>query len=167
MPDAREWIDRLRLQRHPEGGWFRETYRCTESIARVNLPARFGGERCFSTAIYYLLESGDFSALHRIGQDEGWHFYDGSPLTLHLIEPQGAYMTVVLGRDPAAGQEPQAIVPAGWWFAATVNELASYSLVGCTVAPGFDFADFELARREKLADMYPQHTRLIAQLARQ
>src|SRR4051794_11801998 len=113
MPSAREWIDHLALTRHPEGGWYRETYRSSETIARAHLPARFDGDRAFATAIYYLLESGDFSALHRIRQDEGWHFYDGSPLTLHQIAPDGACSTHRLGRDLTRGQEPQALVPAG------------------------------------------------------
>src|SRR4051794_39496649 len=109
QPEAREWITRLGLVRHPEGGWYRETYRSQETIARGCLPPRFDGERAFATAIYYLLEGGDFSALHRIHQDEGWHFYDGSPLTLHLIAPDGSYSTRHLGRDLRAGQQPQAL----------------------------------------------------------
>jgi predicted cupin superfamily sugar epimerase len=166
MPDARYWIERLTLQRHPEGGWFRETYRSPERIAQAHLPPRFAGDRCFSTAIYYLLQSDDFSALHRIAGDEGWHFYDGSPLLLHLIAPDGTYSTARLGRDVDAGQQPQAVVPAGWLFAATVDEPAAYSLVGCTVAPGFDFADFELPSREKLCARYPDHRAVIERLTR-
>jgi predicted cupin superfamily sugar epimerase len=163
---AREWIDQLRLQRHPEGGWFRETYRSPETIARAALPGRFGGDRAFSTAIYYLLEGGELSALHRIRQDEGWHLYAGSALTLHLIAPDGAYSTRALGWRPGAGEEPQAVVPAGWLFAATVNDPASYSLAGCTVAPGFDFADFTLPTRAELLEAYPQHRAVIERLTR-
>jgi predicted cupin superfamily sugar epimerase len=166
MPDARHWIDRLPLQRHPEGGWYREIYRSNERIAREHLPARFTGDRCFATAIYYLLESGDFSALHRIRQDEGWHFYDGSPLLLHLIAPDGDYSTLLLGRDLHAGEQPFVVAPAGWLFAATVVEQDSYSFVGCTVAPGFDFADFELPTRESLLDQYPGRRELIERLTR-
>ncbi len=166
MPSAREWIDHLALTRHPEGGWYRETYRSRETIARTHLPARFDGDRAFATTIYYLLESGDFSALHRIRQDEGWHFYDGSPLTLHLIAADGSYSTHRLGRDLALGQEPQATVPAGWFFAATVDEAESFSLVGCTVAPGFDFADFEMPSREQLCRLFPHHRALIECLTR-
>jgi predicted cupin superfamily sugar epimerase len=166
MPDARYWIERLSLRRHPEGGWFRETYRSAERIAREHLPSRFAGDRCFSTAIYYLLESGDFSALHRIAGDEGWHFYDGTPLSLHQISPDGECSHLLLGRDLDAGQQPQAVVPAGWLFAATVDEPGTYSLVGCTVAPGFDFADFELPSREALCALYPQHRALIERLTR-
>jgi predicted cupin superfamily sugar epimerase len=164
MPQARDWIDRLGLVRHPEGGWYRETYRSTETIARTALPARFDGDRVFATAIYYLLEGDDISALHRIRQDEGWHFYDGSPLTLHLIAPDGSYSTCRLGRDLAAGQQPQALAPAGWFFAATVDDPDSFSLAGCTVAPGFDFADFEMPSRDELSRLYPQHRNLIERL---
>jgi predicted cupin superfamily sugar epimerase len=166
MPDARYWIDRLQLKRHPEGGWFRETYRSSEKLARESLPERFNGDRSFATAIYYLLESNDFSALHRIHQDEGWHFYEGSPLTLHRIDPGGTYTNLTLGRNLDKGEEPQAVVLSGWWFAATVEQPNAYSLVGCTVAPGFDFADFELADREALRLLYPRHGGLIDRLTR-
>jgi predicted cupin superfamily sugar epimerase len=166
MPDASDWIAALALARHPEGGWYRETYRSAESIARAALPPRFRGGRAFSTAIYYLLESGDFSALHRIRQDEVWHFYDGSPLTLHLLSPEGAYSFERLGRDLWAGQRPQAVAPAGWLFAATVDEAGSYSLCGCTVAPGFEYADFEMPGRDELRRAYAAHAALIDRLTR-
>lgn len=163
---AREWIDKLGLNRHPEGGWYRETYRSSEGISREHLPSRFDGDRVFSTAIYFLLESGDISALHRIRQDEVWHFYDGSPLTLHLISSEGEYSTLHLGRDLAAGQQPQVVTPTGFLFGATVDEPASFTLVGCTVAPGFDFADFEMPTREELCRLYPARRELIERLTR-
>jgi predicted cupin superfamily sugar epimerase len=166
MPDAKRWIERLGLRPHPEGGWFRETYRSAERIAREALPARFGGDRSIATAIYYLLEGSDLSALHKIRSDEGWHFYDGSPLTLHLIAPDGAYSARRLGRDPDAGLEPQALAPAGYFFAATVDEPGSYSLVGCTVAPGFDFADFEMPSRQELVRLFPQLRDAVERLTR-
>ena len=161
MQDANGWIHRLALQRHPEGGWFRETYRSSEILS--HLPPRFPGPRCFSTAIYYLLESGDFSALHRLRQDEAWHFYDGSSLTLHLLSPEGTYSTRQLGRSVG---EPQTVVPGGWYFAASVDQANSYTLSGCTVAPGFDFADFEMPRRDELLRQFPQHHDLISRLTR-
>jgi predicted cupin superfamily sugar epimerase len=164
MRDARAWIDRLRLQHHPEGGWYRETYRSPETIPQAHLPPRFPGDRCFSTAIYYLLESGDFSAFHRIRQEEVFHFYDGSPLTLHLLAPDGSYSSRQVGRD--LGQEPQAVVTAGWYFAAEVAEPNSFALVGCTVAPGFDFADFEMPSRPELERLFPQHRDVISRLTR-
>ncbi len=166
VPDAKHWIDGLKLRRHPEGGWFRETYRSAESVAKAYLPPRFTGDRSFSTAIYFLLESGDLSALHRIKQDEVWHFYDGSPLTIHVIDPAGNYSAIRLGRDLAAGEGPQAVVRAGDWFGASVEEPGSYALVGCTVAPGFDFADFEMPGREELCRLFPQHRAVIERLTR-
>jgi predicted cupin superfamily sugar epimerase len=166
MTDAKTWIERLRLRPHPEGGHFRETYRCPEGIARAHLPLRFGGDRSFSTAIYFLLESGDFSALHRLKQDEVWHFYDGAALLVHVIESGGAYEPLRLGRDLDAGEQPQAVVRAGAWFGASVSVPGAYSLVGCTVAPGFDFADFEMPPRERLVAMFPQHRELIERLSR-
>jgi hypothetical protein len=163
---AQAWIERLQLRRHPEGGWFRETYRSDEILSRAALPPRFGGDRAFSTAIYFLLEGEDFSALHRIRQDEIFHFYDGSALTLHMIDPGGNYATVKLGRDLAAGESPQAIVAAGSLFGATVNDPRSYALVGCTVAPGFDFADFSMPSREELCRQLPQHRQIVERLTR-
>jgi predicted cupin superfamily sugar epimerase len=164
MTDAQQWISRLALVRHPEGGWYRETYRSGEVVRRECLPPRFGGDRAFSTAIYYLLESGDFSALHRIRQDEVWHHYDGSSLTLHLISPDGAYSTLGLGRG--GGQTPQAVTPAGWHFAASVDDANSFTLAGCTVAPGFDFADFELPSRAELCGAYPHLRDVLERLTR-
>ena len=166
MNGSKPWIDGLQLRRHPEGGWFRETYRSEEVVAAAALPPRFGGDRAFSTAIYYLLEGEAFSALHRIKSDEMWHFYDGSSMTLHLIDPDGNYSTVAVGRDLQAGEVPQAVARAGWLFGATVNDPRSYTLVGATVAPGFDFADFELPGREELCRLYPQHRRTIERLTR-
>lgn len=160
MKTADYWIKQLDLQPHPEGGYFRETYRSRETIPKHALPGRFGGNRTFSTCIYYLLNQNQYSAFHRIQQDEIWHFYEGSPLTIHILNPNNPYQTITLGRDPGAGESLQAIVNAGSWFAAAVNDTESYALVGCTVAPGFDFADFELADREHLIDLFPDHRRL-------
>jgi uncharacterized protein len=166
MTGAQSWIDGLQLRRHPEGGWFRETYRSGELMSRAALPPRFGGDRAFSTAIYFLLDGDDFSALHRIKQDEVFHFYDGSALYLHVIDPLGNYSMVMVGRDLSAGQMPQAVVNAGCLFGATVSDPRSYSLVGCTVAPGFDFADFEMPDREEICRQFPQHQQVIERLTR-
>ena len=166
MSDAQRWIDDLKLTRHPEGGWFRETYRSAEVVAGPHLPARFGGDRAFATAIYFLLRGEELSALHRIKQDEVWHFYDGSPLTVHVLDAAGAYSALRLGRDPAGKALPQAVAPAGCWFGATVDDPQSYALVGCTVAPGFDFADFEMPGRDELCRRFPQHRALIERLTR-
>jgi len=166
MNSAEEWIEALQLQRHPEGGWFREVYRANEVIPHAALPNRFSGDRSFSTAIYFLLNKTDFSALHRIQQDELWHFYDGAALTVHMIDHAGSYSTVTLGRNVQAGEALMAVISAGWLFGATVTDQGSYALAGCTVAPGFDFADFEMPGREQLLAEYPQHEHLVEKLTR-
>ena len=137
MKSAKMWISELNLVPLPEeGGWFRELYRSDEYIPEESLPDRFPGKRSFSTSIYYLLESSEFSAFHRIKQDEIWHFYEGSSLTIHIIDQKGEYKKVLLGRNIRKGENFQAIISKGDLFAATVNEIDSFSLVGCTVAPG-------------------------------
>ena len=162
---AAELVTQLHLLRHPEGGWYRETYRAAEQIADTALPERFGGHRALSTAIYFMLEPGDFSALHRIKADELWHYYGGSSVLVHRIDPDGSYHRLQLGPHLAVGEQFQLMVPAGCWFGA---ELVGngYALVGCTVAPGFDFSDFELAGRAQLISCYPQYAELITRLTR-
>ena len=157
-------IKELGLQPHPEGGYFRQTYRAETTIARAALPAGFAGDRAASTAIYFLLEGQNFSGFHRLKSDEVWHFYAGSPLLVHVIDPAGSYSCVHLGPDPDSGQVFQAVVRAGCWFASHVEDWTSWALVGCTVAPGFDFEDFEMARRESLSREYPQHREIVQRL---
>jgi predicted cupin superfamily sugar epimerase len=164
LDDADRWIELLQLEKHPEGGYYRETYRSEEAIDKKHLPERFNGDRCFSTAIYYLLKGNDFSAFHRIKQDEVFHFYAGSSLTIHIIDSSGNYFSIRLGRNIENGEVPQATVNAGWIFGASVNDSNSYSLVGTTVAPGFDFADFELLGRNQLIELYPKHKNIIEKL---
>lgn len=149
------------MQAHPEGGYFAETYRSAETIPQDALPKRFEGERNFSTGIYFLLESHQFSALHRIQSDEMWHFYYGTPLNVYYIDNQGFVQTIKLGDNPENGEVFQAVVQAGVWFGSKPAQPNGYSLVGCTVAPGFSFADFEMASREKLLKEYPQHSEII------
>ena len=163
MTPATRWIDTLRLRRHPEGGWYREVYRADETLAKAALPSRFTGDRSFSTAIYYLLQGPDISAFHHLRQDEVWHFLDGSGLTLHIIDAAGNYSTVTLGRRPDAGEQPMAVITAGWLFGATV-EGSGYALLGCTVAPGFEFEDFEMPSRASLLERYPRHRSIIERL---
>lgn len=166
-PDAAYWVAYLRLRPHPEGGYFAETYRSQEMIGPGKVPGRFSGSRCFSTAIYYLLQGDDFSAFHRLRADEVWHFYAGGGLVLHAIDGHGRLATHHLGCDPALGQVPQVWVPWGTWLAARPLDRASYALVGCTVAPGFEFEDFELARRDQLVRLFPRHRDLIVSLTRE
>ncbi len=163
--DARYWIEKLALARHPEGGFFRQTYKSDRLIARDALPG-FPGERAASTAIYFLLEGEHFSAFHRLRADEIWHFYAGSPLLVHVIEPSGAYSSLLLGNNPDAGQMFQEILRAGSWFGSHVANWKGWALVGCTVAPGFEFEDFEMAKREELVKEYPLHKEIIEKLTR-
>jgi predicted cupin superfamily sugar epimerase len=166
IKSAQYWIDKLHLLPHPEGGHYRETYRSELSIAKAALPPQFAGPRLVSTAIYFLLEGENFSAFHRLQSDELWHFYYGSPIVVHIIEPDGGYSQILLGDDPDACEVLQAVVKAGRWFASRVRDTKTFALAGCTVAPGFDFADFEMGKRAELVMLYPQHRKLIESLTR-
>lgn len=157
-------IAQLRLTPHPEGGYFRETYRSSGEIPEACLGPQYTGVRNYSTCIYFLLTSAKFSAFHRIKQDEIWHFYDGAPIRLHMLSALGDYSNHLIGRDLEKGEVPQFIVPGGNWFAAEVIHQDSYSLVGCTVAPGFTFADFELKSREVLISLFPDKAAVISRL---
>lgn len=161
-----ELVRHFNLQPHPEGGWYAQTYKSAELIPVAGLPLRFGGDRHFSTAIYFLLEKGNFSAFHRIKSDELWHFYAGGPLHIYYINEDGQMKTATLGNDIGEGHLFQFVVPAGCWFASEPAPGTEFSFVGCTVAPGFDFADFELAEAENLLRVYPQHSNLLAKLCR-
>ena len=143
LNDAKYWIKKLKMAKHPEGGHYREVYRSEEMIPLKGLPARYTGQRAFATSIYFLLKGLEVSQFHRLKSDELWHFYTGSPLTIHIINPSGTYSTINLGPDIRKGQTFQCAIPRNHWFGATVDNTKSFSLVGCTVAPGFDFADFE------------------------
>jgi len=164
--NAKYWIKKLRLEPHPEGGFYRQTYKADQVLPREALPPTFTGPRVVSTAIYFLLEGKSFSAFHRLRSDELWHFYTGAPVLVHVIGESGEYSKILLGSDPDAGEQLQAVVKAGRWFASHVKDGKSFALVGCTVAPGFDFEDFELAKREELTRHYPQHRELIEKLTR-
>jgi uncharacterized protein len=164
--DAQYWIDHLQLIPHPEGGYYRATYKSDLTLAKGALPATFHGDRSASTAIYFLIDGSNFSAFHRIASDEVWHFYTGSTLIVHVIDPEGNYSELYLGDRSEAGEVFQAVVKAGCWFASRLKDEASFALVGCTVAPGFDFADFELAERSQLIRAYPAHQQFIENLTR-
>lgn len=166
MHDARYWIEQLKLTRHPEGGFYREIYRSSLTHRQAHLPSSFRGDRVASTSIFYLLEASDCSAFHRIASDELWHFYAGDPLEVYEIDAPGTLTVHILGNDPEQAQSFQAIVSAGNWFAAKPSVGSRYSLVGCTVSPGFDFADFEMAKPLDLSARYPQHKSLIESFTR-
>jgi len=166
MKDAKYWIEKLALEAHPEGGFYRQTYKADLVLPREALPPQFTGPRAAFTAIYFLLEGKSFSAFHRLRSDELWHFYAGAPLVVHVISESGEYSKILLGSDPDAGEELQAVVKAECWFASHEKDGKSFALVGCTVAPGFDFEDFELAKRDELTRHYPQHRELIEKFTR-
>lgn len=162
--DATSWVDNLELREHPEGGYYRETYRSRVKVSEESLPEQFSGDRDFSTAIYYLLKGTQKSKLHRIKSDEIWHFYAGSGLTIHQITSTGKYTTHHLGPDPEKNQYFQHVVPAETWFGATVDDPESFTLAGCTVAPGFHFSDFEMGTEAELLKLFPQHQEIIQRL---
>ena len=188
MNTIQKLIELYSLSPHPEGGWYKQTYKSSELIPSNSLPDRFTGDRSFSTAIYFLLEQGNFSAFHRIKSDECWHFYAGDPLEVFLLNEKGELEIVTLGNDYEKGQLFQFVVPANCWFASRPrpSEALSdakgsgrrpsaeegrvpnshFSFVGCTVAPGFEFADFELANANTLIADFSNHADIIRQLCR-
>ena len=154
---AEEIIAWLKLKPHPkEGGFFSETYRAGETIPANVLPSRYSGSRAFGTCIYYLLTPATFSAMHRLQSDEVFHFYLGDPVEMLQLWPDGTGKTVVLGPDLRAGMQPQVIVPRGVWQGSRLIAGGRFALLGCTVAPGFDFADYEHGRRSDLIGSHPQ-----------
>lgn len=146
--DHERVVELLGLSPHPEGGFYRETFRASAS-----------------TAIYFLLPGGTFSAFHRIRADEVWHHYDGDPIELHVIDASGRHERVVLGRDLGKGERPQHVVRGGAWQAA--QPLGDrWSLCGCTVAPAFDFAQFEMPSQAAMLALLPAHAELVRRLSR-
>ena len=158
----KEIIAALRLQPHPEGGLFAELYRDSNWVQHPTKAAM----RPAMTLIYFLLPATTFSALHRVAQPEAWHHLEGDPLDLHLLTDEGTHEILRLGKDLAKGERPQRVVPPNAWQAAVPASggAAGFSLVGCTVAPGFDFADFEMPKREVLLERFPQHHDLVLRL---
>lgn len=147
-----------------EGGFYVEAYRCREKIAKAALPVRYTGDRCFSTAILYLLTPGTFSALHRVNSDEIFHFYLGDPVTMLQLHPDGASEIITLGHDVLNGQRVQVIVPRDSWQGSFLNEGGKFALMGTTVAPGFETSDFEPAQKQSLLQQYPSRRDLIIKL---
>lgn len=161
IKNAAYYIQKLDLTQHVEGGSFKETYRSGWIMNAKSLTDAFSGPRNASTAIYFLLQHGEFSAFHKIASDELWHFYKGSTLTIYEIETNGNLITHKLGSDLDKGETFQCVIKAGNWFGSRCEISNGFSLAGCTVAPGFDFADFVLADKEQLIAQYPIHTMLI------
>ncbi|HVX95024.1 MAG TPA: cupin domain-containing protein [Polyangia bacterium] len=165
---ARELIERLGLAPHPERGYFVETYRSPLAVSGAAGPLPHGGPRSASTAIYFLVTSAQPTTfLHRLVSDEIFHLYEGGPLDVLLLGEGGRGEVARLGRDVAAGERPQLVIPAGTWFAVELQPGATHCLFGCTVAPGFDFSDFELAAGPELATRFPEHTARIRRSTRE
>ena len=162
MNDADSIIRTLELSPHPEGGHYREVFRAPDAVSSL----RHASARSASTAIYFLLRGGEFSAFHRVSSDELWHHYLGDPLELIVMDANGL-RSFVLGPGLPLGQRPLGVVPANAWQAARpMQGPAGFALCGCTVAPGFDFADFELPSRVELSHAFPAHSAVIADLTR-
>ena len=155
--EPKEIIDKLQLLPHPEGGYYKETYRSAADI-RID-----GNARQMCTSIYYLLEDDNISHFHRIKSDELWFFHLGEPLEIITLN-NGQVETILLGSAIEKGELLQAVIPAGIWFGSRIKSQKGFVLVSCTVAPGFDFADFELAKREDLLEQYPQFEELVKEL---
>jgi len=159
-------IKHLRLLPHPEGGYFSETYRSVHILKKEHLQDIYSGDRNYFTAILYLLNDSNFSSFHRLKSDELWHFYFGNSLVLNTISPDGSYKSVILGNDFLNGERFQYLVPAHYWMSASVKNESGFSLVGCTLAPGFHFEDFELATRKNLIELFPVHRVIIEKYTR-
>jgi predicted cupin superfamily sugar epimerase len=160
-----EIIQLLGLQPHPqEGGYFAETYRSQEAIPGPALPNRYPSKRSFGTAIYYLLTPDTVSALHKLESDEIFHFYLGDPVTMLQLHPDTSTSVITLGQDILAGQQLQVVVPRGTWQGSLLQEGGDFALLGCTVAPGFDYRDYESGDRDDLLKEYPEHEELIVRL---
>jgi uncharacterized protein len=158
MMNAEKIIQELQMQKHPEGGYYKETYRCNDTI---NISDK---KRNISTAIYFLLENDDKSHFHRIKSDELWFFHQGNALEILIIENNNL-RTITLGNDLVNGETPQTMVPANCWFASRLKNKTGYGLVSCTVAPGFDFEDFEMAQKTKLISQHPKLEHIINEMA--
>lgn len=162
---AEKWIEKLELQKHPEGGYYSEFYRSDEAINKFGLPSRFNASRSFSTSIFYLLEGNGFSVFHKIKSDELWHYYNGtSSVRIYIIMDGGKLVVKNLGNNLNEDEFPQVLIPKNCWFAADLKNANSFALTGCTVSPGFDFSDFEIGIRSELLNLYPQHAEVINKL---
>ncbi len=164
--DAQYYIDKLGLSQHPEGGYYQEVFRSGLNIRGEALPPNHPGHtnsRVMSTSIYFLLPEGERSHFHRLQSDEIWYYHAGGPTQVYIIHPDGQLSSPIIGPDLLAGQQLQVVMPANTWFAATPITNSDFTLVGCMVAPGFDFADFELAQLRILLHDYPSHGDLINQ----
>lgn len=163
--NAAEIIRLLRLEPLPgEGGYYRETYRASEQIPQEALGGQYQTNKSFGTAIYYMLTPDTHSLLHRLPTDEIYHFYLGDPVTMLLLYPDGSSTQITLGHDLAKGQQLQVVVPKRVWQGSLLCDGGSFCLMGTTMAPGFDFSDFEAGERDSLLEKYPERRDLIIRL---
>ena len=163
VPKVQYYISKLGLIPHPEGGFYKEFYRSGEIFVKNYLPERYSGDRNFSTSIYFLLSDKNVSNFHRIQSDELWHFYNGCGLIIYVLNDNQGLTTIYLGNDLESNENYQVVIKAGDWFAAELKDKSSFALVGCTVAPGFNFSDFELAKRDILLNKFREYKDLIMQ----
>ena len=160
------YIEKLKLIKHPEGGYFNEIYRSDEMFEASVLPERYIGHRSFSTSIYFLLSGKEISAFHKLKSDEIWHFYDGSAIKIYIITPERKLEERILGNNLSKNESLQTVINKNSWFGAELLSKTSFSLVGCTVSPGFDFQDFEIGKREQLLQEYPEFSSIILKLTK-
>lgn len=165
MYTGRYFIEKLGLKEHPEGGYYRECLKSADTVDAGSINTEFDGSRRLWTSIYFLLKDREISRLHRLKSDEIWYYHSGTPVIIHMIGKNGELKRVKLGLDIERGEAPQILVPKGSFFGAEMDG-TGYSLMGCMVAPGFDFADFEMPAREELIASYPQHEFLIKKLTK-
>lgn len=163
--EVHNWVSKLGLTPHPEGGYYKRTFESDEQITDKELSVNFEGQRKLFTSIFFLLTSDDVSHFHRLKSDELWYFHAGSPLTIHVINENGEYQELKLGLNLEKGEVPQILVKKNSIFGSSVMEKDTFSLVGCMVSPGFEFRDFELFTQDELLQKYPHHREIIMKLA--
>ena len=161
IQDAAYWIKRLNLLPHPEGGYYKEVFRSNQEVVRKS----GAGFKQACTSIYYLLEADDYSGFHRLASDEIWYFHQGEPLYIHAIDRQGIYTRHEL--SVTGNGSLSVVISAGLWFAAEIPAKSGFTLVSCAVAPGFDFSEFEMAKKHELAEQYPSYAHLFNKLCRE
>lgn len=161
---AKKYIEKLQLELHPEGGYYKEIYRSGEIILPDHLPERYKSSRNFSTSIYFLLDGNQVSNFHKLNSDEQWHFYDGSSIRIYVIGSNGKLDKIILGKELGKGESFQTVIKRNSWFGAELIDKNSFALIGCTVSPGFNFGDFEMGNRNDLVLQYPDFKEVIIRL---
>jgi uncharacterized protein len=162
MLTADEIVNALKMMPHPvEGGYFAETYRAAETVPQTVIGRAYPGARSLSTAIYYMLTPGTISAMHRVRGDEMFHFYLGDPVEMLQLDSDGTGEVVVLGQDILSGMTLQHVVPGGVWQGSRLLEGGKFALMGTTMAPGFEYEDYETGKRDELIAKYPAFADLI------